>query len=344
MSAQPKDPLAFDFGFNFESAASRVTGEAEERAKLVARELKYHVGFLDDCARGILPTDLVLLGAETGAGKTQLATNIAMMNVHAGKTVHYIALEAEHREIERRIKFALLAECVRRHGDDITGLNYPDWYRGQCEHIVGRHNAAAEEKFQKRYSRLHTYYRGSKFGHDDIRRLLLAIQSETDLVILDHLHYVDIDDENENRGFKQTLKMIRDVTLGMERPMILIAHIRKRDARSRAIVPDLEMFHGSSDIIKIITHAVMLAPARSIPSKQPSIAHTFMHVPKDRRGGATGHVALCRFERSMGSYDKQYTLGHATGLGDVFEPIDLAAKPRWATRHVPQSVLTGGIP
>jgi hypothetical protein len=336
--------IEFDFGVNFRSSADRVKGESVHRKEMAGRLLKYHVPFLDETTRGILPHDLVLIGAETGAGKTQLATLIAMSNAKAGKQVHYFALEAEPDEIERRIKFMILVQLiVRRDGRLPYGFTYGDWYIGRFDTVVNELDEQADRAFALEYRNLNTYYRGSKFTHDDIQRLLLAIQSGTDLVILDHLHYVDIDDENENRGFKQTLKMLRDVTLGIGKPLILIAHIRKKDTRSRSIVPDLEMFHGSSEIIKIVTHAVMLAPARcravrvdsngkefrtELPPRMGT-ANTFIHVPKDRRNGATGLVALCRFDRSVNMYEEKYTLGRQTG--DDF--AELETPPAWASNH-----------
>ena len=322
--------------YRFESSAARIQGEQRERTELVGRQLKYEVQFLDDILRGILPHDLILIGAETGAGKTELAKQIAMFNAFEGKRVHYFALEAEPNEIERRIKFSILTEIARSEKVrfDFADLNYPDWYRGKCEHIVGPFNERAERRMAKVLKTMFTYYRGNSFGHADIKRLLLAIQSETDLVILDHLHYVDIDDENENRGFNDTVKMIRDVTLGMGKPMILVAHLRKKSTQGkRQIVPVLDDFHGSSNITKIVTHAVMLAPARCIERRTPGKANTFIHVPKDRMGGATGIVAMCQFELSTRTYDAKYTLGRPSQGGDGFEVLDAVEVPRWAKHH-----------
>jgi hypothetical protein len=332
LSAEPpRDPFAFSFGVDFESSASRVRGEAEPRIEVGRRRLHYGITFLDDLLRGILPNDLILFGAETGAGKTEAALAIARANASLGKRVSYFALEAEPLEIERRTKFAVLAEMATR--DNVPGvdaLNYTDWYLGDCEHIVGRYNERAENLFKVQMSGLRTYYRGSKFDHDDIRRLFLAIQDSTDLIVLDHLHYVDIDDENENRGFKRTIKMIRDVSLGMGKPVLLIAHLRKRDMRAKQIVPDAEMFHGSSDVIKICTRIIMLAPARGIPSPISHVSNTFIHAPKDRMGGATGLVGLCRFDRRFKRYLKDYSLGRPSFDGTQFEPLPPDEMPRWA--------------
>lgn len=333
MSEAPRDPFAFSFGVDFESAAARVKGESAPRMEIAKRRLEYGVTFLDDLLRGILPNDLILFGAETGAGKTEAALAIARANAIRGKRVSYFALEAEPLELERRTKYAVLAEmALRDNHPAVDSLNYTDWYLGEQEHIVGKYNERAEALFKIQMSGLRTYYRGSKFDHDDIRRLFLAIQDATDLIVLDHLHYVDIDDENENRGFKRTIKMIRDVSLGMGKPVLLIAHLRKRDMRAKQIVPDAEMFHGSSDVIKICTRIIMLAPARSMPAQSSFISNTFIHVPKDRMSGTTGLVALCQFDRRFKKYLSDYSLGRPSFTGDAFEPLTPQETPRWAKR------------
>lgn len=335
MIEAPKDPLAFDFGIGFKSSPERVRAERQERVERGKNEIQYHHGFLDDLLRGIAPNDLIVLGAETGAGKTEFARAVAASNAKRGKRVYYFALEAEDKEIERRTKYGIILRLL--HRDNVARrdeVNYPDWYRGKCEDIIGdRIDEQADRALALEYSTLHTYYRGSKFDHEDIKRLFLAIQTDADLIVLDHLHYVDIEDENENRGFKKTVKMIRDVALGIGRPVILVVHLRKRDMRSKSIVPDIEMVHGSSDIAKICTRAIMLAPARSMQHANPGVSNTFFYVPKDRVGGATGLVALCEFDRRVRAYGPNYRLGRMSPSGDSFEPLtDL---PRWARHAYP---------
>lgn len=332
--------LTFDFGINFKSAADRLAGETAERIERGRNELSYYNGFLDDLLRGISTNDLIVLGAETGAGKTEFARHVGATNAKAGRRVYYFALEAEEREIERRTKYQILCRLLKDDNfTDWDQINYPDWYRGKLEGVLGAHNAAADQLFAAEYANLFTYYRGAKFDHDDIKRLFLAIQSDAELIILDHLHYVDIEDENENRGFKKTVKMIRDVALGIGRPVILIVHLRKRDLRAKSIVPDIEMVHGSSDIAKICTRAIMLAPARSRQNPNPRYSNTFFSVPKDRVGGSTGLVALCVFDRGLRKYADQYQLGRLSADGSEFEPLEDNI-PRWARRaYRPEATL-----
>jgi hypothetical protein len=316
----------------FEPSPDRLEGELDGRLATAARELQYHQTFLDDVLRSIMPHDLILVGADTGAGKTDLVTGIARENARRGKRVFYFALEAEPQEIERRIKFSILCEHVERHGSALAqDLNYADWLRGKCETLVGRYNADADAVIAKKLATLHTYYRGSRFGFDDLRKLFLAVQDRADVVVVDHLQYLDLpEDAPENVAYKRAVQMIRDLVLGAGKPVICVAHLRKRDVRARRIVPDIEDFHGSSDIIKICTRAIMLSPARSMPSGNPMTANTFIHVPKDRVSGATGLVALQEFHRGLRAYSTRYRLGRASANGQEWEELERESTPRWA--------------
>lgn len=348
MTEAPTDPLgpSFDFGVNFESAGKRVLTEKAERQALVARQLPFCHQLLDDWLVSILPNDLILMGAATGAGKTEYARIIASSNARNGKRAFYFALEAEHAELERRLKYAVICElAIENNIQRSWEINYKDWYRGKCDEIIGPLNSEADKIIQTDYKTLFTYYRKASFNHVEMRRLFLAIQSQADLIVIDHLHYIDIDDENENRGLKQIISMIRQVQMDIGIAVILIAHLRKRDGRSKDLVPDVEHFHGSSDIIKIATAAVMLAPAKALPSKKPGIANTFIQVVKDRAEGTTGLIALCEFDRRLKSYAKHYTLGRQ--VDDGFEGLAIEHVPRWAKqnhRPLPAQFGHGGHP
>jgi replicative DNA helicase len=326
------DPLDFDFGLGFVSMPERMKDERADRIAKGKRSLPFYHAFLDDYLHGIMPNDLILLGAESGAGKTELARWIAASNAARKHRVFYFALEAEAREIERRTKFQVICDLLFKHQIRIDGLSYLRWYRGEIEAQLSDINAEAEEIVAERYSTLFTYYRGSKFDHDTVRRLILAHQDSADLFVLDHLHYVDVDDENENRGFKHLVKIIRDVSIAIDRPVVLVAHLRKQtDQRRPRLVPTMHDFHGSSDILKIATDAILLAPAWSVPSSRTGYVNTFFSIPKAREAGATNLIACCPFDTRRRIYDDRYTIGRES-KGD-FEPLGTTEAPRWARRH-----------
>ena len=319
----------------FESSGERIQGEATKRAELVAREMHYGVTFLDDYLRGILPHDLIVIGAYTGAGKTQLVQLIAQANACHGKRVYLLALEAESDEIERRTKFSVLAHLAYRdRAPRRERLNYPDWYRGKCDDIVGPFEAVAEAWIRENLATLHTLYRESDFNVEHIEQQLRSIRDRADLIILDHLHYVDTDDANENRAVKAIIKRIRDVSLAIGVPVIVVAHLRKKDRVRRTLLPDIDDFHGSSDITKIATTAILISRAHDRESEHAWLANTYVQIPKSRMAGRCPYVGILGYDLRRNTYESQYSLGRASFAGDAVELLEGTDSPTWAERGV----------
>lgn len=332
MSEQPKIETRID---GFESMPSRLVGEREDRLERASRKLSYFVAFLDDYLRGILPNDLVLIGAPSGMGKTDLALNIAASNADARRWVHYFALEAEPRELERRTKYSLLVRKLYEHKHPMRErMNYTDWLLGECESICGDFNREVDQQVIERLGRLRTYYRGARFTAEDLQRHVLEVYKDSSLIVVDHLHYIDSDDENENRALGDSVKTIRDVSLRIGVPILLVAHLRKRDFRMKQLVATLDDFHGSSNITKIATQVIAIERAYGIESDRWWKSPTFMSILKDRRSGAPGLVALCDFDRRTKAYSNRYALGRIAG--DEWNEIGMNEKPTWALHHEPR--------
>jgi len=317
----------------FESMPSRLVGELADRQERAGRALSYFTSFLDDYLRGVLPNDLVLLGAPSGMGKTDLALRIASRNADAGKNVHYFGLEAEPRELERRTKYSILVGMVYEAKHPMRErMNYADWIFGNVEDICGDFNRAADQRVLERLSRLRTYYRGARFTAEDLQRSVLEIYKHTHLIVVDHLHYVDSDDDDEHRALGDTVKTIRDVSLRIGVPILLVAHLRKREARMKQLIATLDDFHGSSNITKISTQVIAIERAQGIESDRWWKAPTFMSVLKDRRLGAPGLVALVDFDVRAKAYASNYTLGRIHGA--EWNQVAMGEVPSWARRHI----------
>lgn len=318
-------------GAMFMPSPQRIEGERFERVQNGRSLLPFGVKFLDDAMGGISKRDLILIGAKTGSGKTQLASNIAMTACRNGRRVHYFALEAEDREIERRMKFQIIAAIYYRDfvGDKIK-LRYIDWYNGRLDYILGRFEAAADEELRTVTKNLSTFYRVDSFTSDDFAKHLEAIREETDLVVLDHFHYVDSTDDNENRSHKRIVKQIRDSALRADRPVIVIGHVRKSDPKLAPIIPSEEAFHGSSDIVKIATKAIMLAPDYQTDTGHPALWSTYMQIVKCRQDSSlTRYVARLNFDTRIDAYEDFYVLGRLVDGGRAFEGLDTNQWPTW---------------
>jgi len=320
-----------DFGLNFASSSQRLINEEHERKLALRKELRYGIGYLDDALGGILPNDLILVGARTGVGKTALAASIAQANFLAGKRVHYFALEAEPKEIERRLKYRALVDAFLVTGREVPAkLSYQAWYRGELDWEFA--GLDVEDRLRTEFASLSTFYlEGGEFGLSHLDRAIRAIQDQTDLIILDHLHYVDTHDDNENRGYKAIVKRIRDLSIGLGKPIILVAHLRKRDRQDRSIVPDIEDFMGSSDIVKVATRVIMISRGNGKSGAPSNTVLTYITTPKNRMDGSvTQYTGLLRYNVSLGRYESGYVLGRAAG--DKFERIAASELPYWALR------------
>lgn len=329
--------MRLDTGASFMPSPQRIIGERADRLEAGRNRLTFGVSFLDEAMGGITRRDLILVGAKSGAGKTQLALNIAVANCRKGKRVHYFALEAEDRELERRMKFQILAGAYYRHAVSHRRLRFTDWYHGDLDAELHFFEDRADADLATLLKNLKTYYRVGSFTGDDFVKHLQAIRDETDLVILDHFHYVDSKDENENRAQRQLLKQIRDSALTADRPVIVVGHIRKSDPRSATLVPTEEAFHGSSDIVKIATKAVMIAPDYETPTSDTSMWSTYVRIVKCRQDSSlTRYCARLTYDTRTDAYLPEYTLGRLVDGDRIWEPVSLFALPTWKRTEMEQ--------
>lgn len=324
----------------FLSGADRLGGEREERLAIGPRSLKFGVVFLDRTLGGIFPSDVILLGGGSGFGKTELARLIAQTNVDAGRRVHYFALEAEPREIERRAKYVRVAQLViancdeRRYRDR---LNFLDWYAGRLDDLTGPFEDEADADIAATHKNFFTHYPDGNFSIGDFERAFLAVADDTDLVVLDHFHFLDFGD-NENREAKAAIKKIRQLSLETRKPILVVAHIRKADrgARKQRLIPVLDDFHGSSDVVKMATKAVLLAPAYDRANRAPHLWNTYLSAGKCRVEGSRARYAACvEFDARRRVYDDEFTLGVVSSGGDKFTQLDSGSWPAWAKWHAP---------
>lgn len=317
----------------FKSAGKSATTEIEARKKNQGRLLRFGIEFLDDALKGIFHDDLILLGAPSGMGKTQLCCNIALANMQDGKKIYYIALEAGEFEIERRLKFPLVMD--RYFGDENRPkldrrITYSDWLMGTYVDELEAYEKSAAEYFESAFRDLFLFYKQSRFGISELTEAVLSCSDEADLIIVDHVHYFDLDDDNENRAMREIAKTVRTLALEEQRPIILVAHLRKRDRANEELCAGLDEFHGSSDLYKIATRVITIAPGRPTPD---GLYETFFRIPKNRiDGGVTRYLAREFFNPKKGGYETgRYQIGWAeqkrsTGFGE----IDRAQYPEWA--------------
>jgi hypothetical protein len=321
----------------FYSAADSSYTELKSREGARAKLHKFGISFLDDALIGIGPGDLVLVGAPSGIGKTQLCCNIAKANLKKNRRVHFIPLEADEFEIEQRLKYQMFAErffnTVPR--PSINGrLDFDRWRMGDYTQDLSALEIEVMGDFEREFKNLFLYRKADKFGINELIEAVVGNADKSDLFIIDHAHYFDFEDDNENRAMKSIAKTVRQLAIDEQKPIILVAHLRKRDRGNPELVAGLDEFHGSSDLAKIATRVVTIAQGGITESGN---YETFFRVPKNRfNGGSKFFTARMLFNPQKGTYETEYRLGSASLTRESgFQDIPRANAPGWATHLAP---------
>lgn len=299
--------------------------------ELHKRMLSFGVSFINDSLLGILPDDLVLVGAPSGVGKTQFCVNLALTSISDAKRVHFFALEAGEFEIERRLKFQILAGHF--YGDNDRPrlgrpLIYDEWEVGLYGDQLAKYEDWAEEFCAAAYANLHTFYKEEDFNSAKLIEYVNYIADQTDLIIIDHVHYFDWDDTSDNRALKEIAKTARDLCREHQKPIVLVSHLRKKDRRLDELAAGLDEFHGSSDLTKIATKVISLGSGGPAPGGG---YFTYMRTAKNRHNGSSSrYLAQIVYDEKRGGYAQGYKIGWPNA--EKFEELAPHELPKWVGR------------
>lgn len=285
---------------------------------------------LDQALTGILNTDLVIIGGISGFGKTELATIIAMNNAKRGKKVFYLALEAEEGEIEDRIKYKETISAMRRD-DNRRIIRMTEWKMGEYGSELDKYEENAYKNISENIkNNLFVKYRTGDYTVSNFEYDFDGVADIMDLVIIDHLHYFDFDDENELRALRKIVKKIRDRALIKKKPIILLAHLRKQNRFHAALVPGLEEFHGTSDITKIATKVITMAHAFDQEKPKHNLFPTYFRICKNRiDGSVTRYILSTLYDIETAHYDENYLIGTLRKNDQEFLQLESGKEPYW---------------
>jgi len=324
------------------------TEELEDRKEISSRTIPFGVSFLDDFLVGLMPTDLVLVGAKTGRGKTAFLTQLAYNQAAAGRKTLFFALEASKWEIHRRILYRKMSEIFFKNYAATLGPKYRlprfrEWLTGVgFEDLLSIENEA-RAAIRHHISNLEIVYTDERYSME-IFEEDCKIRSEThDVILIDHLHYFFFSG-NEFDGLKRAIGQIRNLSLKLRKPVILAAQMRKGNSVSKSGMPDTEDFHGHSDIPKISTTAIILSPAPKEYAPKNQFP-TWVHICKSREAAeTTSFVGMTSFDVTTSNYSEQYMVADHS----PFEAPKLIGKkedlPVWAKNAIPAPPHLTGEP
>jgi replicative DNA helicase len=267
----------------------------EENPKVGIFGIKY----LDDRLRGILKGDLILIGARPGAGKSTIAKNIALANTCKVKLFSLENFDGDDMATDIYLEYMKLTRKF--------DLNLRDFVSGNFEidiHLLEQ----AQENTMKKYANVSIVSRQKNYTIDRVRDdIKKAAHEGIQLIILDHLDYVDKFNagDNENVHMTALMKTIREAQDEQKCAFVAISHLRKAtNSKNSPVIPSMDEFHGSSNKVKEATAVIMLAPDDKMNEENSGAdgRATWCCIRKLRMGGIDNRAARLYFSRKLGNY------------------------------------------
>lgn len=319
----------------FISVSDSISNIYQTQKAIKEKILKFGIPVLDKATGGILKNDLILIAAKTGAGKTELATNIAMNNALDKKRVYYFALEAFKHELTFRIKYRVLSKLFYNSLQGLQVARYPnfqDWLLGKQDDLLSQFEVEAETILSNDLKTLFIGYKEKEFLVSNLANELLSIHNKADLIIIDHFHYLDFEDENENRSMKLAMQTIRNISIEIGVPVILVVHLRKSDRKDKQIIPSIEDIQGSSDIAKISTKCIIVSPSLiQQTSDKHHLRPTYIKIAKNRIDGSRCYYTYqANYNTRRNNYTNEIIIGNFIKEDFIaIDPKDVKY-PSWA--------------
>lgn len=295
--------------------------EEEERHSIDVNSIcNFGVKVLDDVLIGILKKDLIVIGADSGVGKSELCLKIAINNAMKGKKVALYFLEGGSTEAIARIKWQLI--CDKYFTNKMSGLdmNYRKW----------RMNMIKEPLMDKLEEECHDYFeskvKNNLMMYDSPNGLTLkdftdsldyflqpeegfeddpfSYKHKCDLIIIDHLQYFSLTNpKNELIEQAQILQKVNQICHNYKIPVILASHLRKKD-KDRGL-PSQEDFYGTSNIPKMSSISItMSSEATADGINYP----TYFRFVKSRTRIPSCYAIRNNFNLTKGKYDDEYSV------------------------------------
>ena len=338
--------LSWDEGFKRES---------QERLNTNVNKLcTYGIKPLDDALFCINKKELVVIGADSGIGKTELAIQIASHNAKSGKKVALYHLEGGYREAMARMKWKdICQEFYRTHQGSYVDIDYRKWsVNFEQDRILTQIEAKIWEDYKDKYrENLYLYHSDGDLTLTDFLASLLDFHSlktaaehysgeanrkagfDLDLIIIDHLQYFSLEqNENEISEITKIIRAVKKVTEDYGIPVVLISHLRKK-TKDRGL-PDQPDFYGSSNIPKIATTAITITPQMNTEDFASQIYPTWMRIVKSRIGIRASMAILANFDGKKKEYAQDYWLHKVSSDGfPATDPMVESELPKWAKQQ-----------
>jgi len=297
----------------------------------------FGISCLDDCFVGIKKNDLIVCGAPSGTGKTEILTNIACNNASKGKKVYFFALESYPREIERRIAYKIASnKFFEDENRPKIRISFMAYENNMVDKAFKPYAIFGETEAETLYrENLKICLRGKNgYNVNHFVEEFSELNLLADLILVDHINYFDqIGKMSEYENLTYAAKKINEMVNIHSVPVIVAAQLNRNWTKDKPIVPDLDSIHGTSNIAKEATKVFFITKNKS--ENQPRanyLSPTYIHAAKNRSNGDTNKYVLeVNFDFRNNSYEQNYFIGELSyDRTSINKYLQFENKPCWA--------------
>ena len=292
----------------------------------------FGIPYLDDTLGGISKTDLILIGARSGAGKTSIASIIAIAN----KDSNVALFSLENFDGEDILKYSYYEykkrDCSYR--GNIRDFVFNDTAFKVDENLLDQAINSTENKLKH----INLFTRKKDYTIEKLKQDMIetVVKNKTKLIIIDHLDYLDKENPNgtDIQHISDVMRVIRDFQDAFDCAIVSLSHLRKSDKRFSGAIPSMDEFIGSSNKIKEATIVITLSPddEKNLENINSNLKSTWCCIRKLRLGGISNTTSRIYFNTLTGQYSKNYQICSVNFDGTKIKEIK-NEKETWQNRY-----------
>lgn len=258
--------------------------------------MSYGYDWLDNKLVGIFIGELILIGGESGSGKSTFANSIIEKNSAKFKCGMF-SLEETPISISKKELYFSIVKSRKEKG--LPGYTWRDFITGRLNHLPDFIEELGEETEKHKMRKI--FYQdvnGVPSAELIIERLKFMADLDYKLILIDHLHYIDLrTEESRANRIEEIMTALTTAIKELKIAVLMVAHYRKLDGKK----PTIDSFKDSMSIPQNASSVINLWRNRDEGVDDEERRKTLFLIPKSRQLGAEG-VITGQYDIETGQY------------------------------------------